>query len=143
MPCPQRGRRAPHGADALARDLGGVRFALHRSVDLQHGVAADDEQRARVGIEGVGIGRTQRVAHVRALGLGQGAHLVRGSRGGAREGAPAGKSREDSVLVNLGDSHDRSDSRGDESRAAGGGGGGENEAHRDIVDHGVSGAQEG
>ena len=56
MARPEGGARAAHGADALAGHVGGVRLAEHLAVDLEHGVAADDEDGLALGQFGVGAG---------------------------------------------------------------------------------------
>ena len=82
MARPQGGGRSAHGADALAGHVGGVRLAEHLAVDLEHGVAADDEDGLACGQFGVGVGRAQGLADVGALGRGEGSDLV-GRGGGA------------------------------------------------------------
>ena len=49
MAGPQGCGRATHGCDALAGHLGGVGLAEHLAVDLEHGVAADDEDALALG----------------------------------------------------------------------------------------------
>ena len=77
---PQGGARAAHGADALAGYVGGVGLAEHLAVDLEHGVAANDEDGLALGQFGVGAGGTQSLADVGALGCGERRDFVR--RGG-------------------------------------------------------------
>ena len=79
MSRPQGGARAAHGADALAGNLGGVGFAEHLAINLEHRVAADDEDGIPLGQLWVSLG--QGLAHVCALGGGEGRHLVSGGGG--------------------------------------------------------------
>ena len=80
MARPQGGGCLAHGADALAGYVGGVGLAEHLAVDLEHGVAAHDEDGLALGQFGVGAGRAQSLADVGALGCGERCNFVR--RGG-------------------------------------------------------------
>ena len=118
---PEGGGCPAHGADALTGHVGSVGLAEHLAVDLEHGVAADDEDGLALGQFGVGAGRSQGLADIGALGCGERRDFVR--RGGrtSRECAPAGQCSEDGVLVDGGNLDDRCDARRNERCAACGG----------------------
>ncbi len=127
---PQRGRRARMAR--MRSRATRVRFAPIADLRME---SCRQRERARVGIEGVGIGHN--AAHVRALGP---ARRPPRPRESAVPGRPAGKSQceEPASSITLGDFNDRVIPAARE-RAAGGGGG-ENEAQRHC-NHGASGVQ--
>ena len=100
MACPQGCGRAAHGADALACDVGSVGLAEHLAADLEHRVAADDEDGLADGKLGSLAGGAQGLADVCALGRRKRCDFV--GRGGcaAAKGSPSGQRGEDCVLIN-------------------------------------------
>ena len=89
-------------------------FADDPPADLQHGIAADDDQ---VGIR-LALGPRHGVGHVRGLGTCERLHLLGRSRLGARVG---GQCAQDRVLIDVGDPHERLDAGGAQGGQTAGG----------------------